>query len=518
MTVTPTDPHGRAAREFHDQTAHSYQSIRSSGHELDWDTKPLLYKIYPDLPEIELPRDFAPLAVDTLSALDPERTPPVETVPSLESLACLLFFSAGVTRKKQYAHTEVHFRAAASTGALYQTEVYVATGPIDGLPAGLYHFCPGDFRLRRLRDGDVRGALAAAAADDAIARRPVTLVLSGIYWRNTWKYQARGYRHLFWDSGTMLANVLAVGGALGFAPRVLAGFVDDDVNVLLGVDPQREAALELIALGAASAERAPEPTVIAPIRHATVPLSSAEVDYPLLRRIHAASALKSPADVASWRQAVAPPPESARGAVVALPAPRAESGRPLGETILKRGSTRQFSYDSIAAVELSTVLHAASRHVDADFPPGLVELYLIVNAVDDVGPGAYRYLGGPNALELLRGGEFRRQAAYLSLEQALGGDAAATIFFLAPLDAILKASGNRGYRLVNLEAGLSGGRAYLAAYAQGFGASGLTFYDGDVIKFFGRVGERDAIFVTALGRSVRHGSTSPVSSRGLRVR
>ena len=59
-----------AAREFHNRTAHSYQSVRSSGHDLDWDTKPLLYKIYVDLPETELPRDFDPLAADTLLAPD----------------------------------------------------------------------------------------------------------------------------------------------------------------------------------------------------------------------------------------------------------------------------------------------------------------------------------------------------------------------------------------------------------------------------------------------------------------
>src|SRR5581483_11695895 len=111
-----------------------------------------------------------------------------------ETLAALLYFSAGVTKKKTYpGGAEVLFRAAASTGALYQTEVYVVTGPLDDLPAGLYHFNPGDFALRRLRDGDVRAALAAAAAEPALARRAATVVLTAIYWRNTWKYRARGF-------------------------------------------------------------------------------------------------------------------------------------------------------------------------------------------------------------------------------------------------------------------------------------------------------------------------------------
>jgi SagB-type dehydrogenase family enzyme len=153
-----------------------------------------------------------------------------------------------------------------------------------------------------------------------------------------------------------------------------------------------------------------------------------------------------------------------------------------------------------------------------DVPSGLVDLYLIVNAVEEIPAGAYCYWPGPHALEALQHDELRNRSAYLCLEQALGGDAAAVIYFLAPLDAILASYGNRGYRLANLEAGLDGGRAYLAAYAQGFGASGLTFYDRDVVRFFApHTAGKDALFVTALGRSrnrVRSGgAVIPVTSR-----
>jgi hypothetical protein len=57
---------------------------------------------------------------------------------------------------------------------------------------------------------------------------------------------------------------------------------------------------------------------------------------------------------------------------------------------------------------------------------------------------------------------------------------------------------------VNLEAGLIGGRLYLGAYGQRFGASGLTFYDRAVVEFFSpHAAGKDAIFVTALGRSAK---------------
>ena len=486
------------ARRFHDETTHTPYSVRTSGHTLDWDNKPFPFKIYPDLPAVALPRDIDGPAVPALRALASPGPPAARL--TLAALTALLYYSAGVTRKKTYpGGGEVLFRAAASTGALYQTEVYVAAGDVDGLESGLYHFCPGDFTLRRLRTGDVRSVLAEAAVDPGLAGRAATLVLSAIYWRNTWKYQARGYRHLFWDSGTMLANALAVGDTLGLAPALVTGFVDDAVNRLLGLDPEREAALELLAIGPEAA--APPPAgALAALAPDVMPLSREEVDYPALREIHRASGLATPADVLAWRRVVAAPSRAPRGPLVTLPEPMIDS-RPLGEAIQRRGSTRQFGPAALSAAELSAALWAATRPVPADVASGLVDVYLIVNAVDGVAPGAYAYWPG-RGLELVRAGEFRREAAYLTLEQALGGDAAATIFFLAPLDAILAVGGERAYRLVNLEAGLGGGRAYLAAYGTAFGASGLTFYDAEVVRFFSPAAEgRDAIFVTALGRS-----------------
>jgi SagB-type dehydrogenase family enzyme len=472
--------------------------VRTSGHTLDWDIKPFPFKVYTDVPAIVLPRDVDVVGTPALDAL--ARRGPAAGRLTLAMLAALLYYTAGVTKKKTYpGGGEVLFRAAASTGALYQTEVYVVAGEVDGLAPGLYHFCPGDFTLRRLREGDVRGALAEAAAEGSVARRAATLVLTAIYWRNTWKYQARGYRHFFWDSGTMLANALAVGDALGLAPRVLTGFVDVEVNHLLGVDQTREAALELVPVGP-EGPAAPAGGPLPAIAHEMMPLSSEEVDYPALREVHAASSLARAADVAAWRRASAPPSREPHGALVALPEPPRES-LPLGEVIQRRASTRRFAHAPISAAQLAGALWAATRPIDADAPSGLVDLYVIVNAVEGLAPGAYAWWPG-RGLELIRAGEFRRESAHLTLEQPLGGDAAATMYFLAPLDGLLSAWGERGYRLANLEAGVAGGRAYLAAYATGFGASGLTFYDADVVRFFAPHADgRDAIFVTALGRA-----------------
>src|SRR5581483_883815 len=178
-----------------------------------------------------------------------------EAVPDLETLAQLLFFSAGVTRSKKHEQGETFFRAAACTGALYEIELYIvctdlksSTSP--ALPAGIYHFGTAEFGLRQLRSGDFRQSLVeATAGDPAVAHAPVIIVCSGTYWRNAWKYRSRTYRHFGWDNGTILANMLAVAHALKLPARVIAGFLDSPVNALLGLDTNREAAFSLVPIG-----------------------------------------------------------------------------------------------------------------------------------------------------------------------------------------------------------------------------------------------------------------------------
>ena len=56
-------------------------------------------------------------------------------------------------------------------------------------------------------------------------------------------------------------------------------------------------------------------------------------------------------------------------------------------------------------------------------------------------------------------------------------------------------------RAAQLEGGIFGGRVYLASYALGLGASGLTFIDDDVIDFFSPdAAGKSVMFLMAVGR------------------
>jgi SagB-type dehydrogenase family enzyme len=240
-------------------------------------------------------------------------------------------------------------------------------------------------------------------------------------------------------------------------------------------------------------------------------LSQNEIDYPALRVIHEASSLQTPEEVKKWRGST--PLQSFPAPVAPLiplrPLDESEMPRDVIEqTILRRGSSRRFSRESIPFSKFSTILDCATRGIPADFlaPLGtqLNDLYIIVNGVDGLRPGSYVFHRTKCALECLKEGHFRSEAQHLGLQQALPGDASASIFFLADLNPLFARYGNRGYRVVQLESGIIGGKLYLGAYALRIGATGLTFFDDDVTDFFSpHAAGKSAIFLVSIGKGIR---------------
>src|SRR6202451_2511936 len=274
----------QASWKYHNDTKHSYWSIRNNSHFLDWANRPQPFKIYPKIEPIPLPRDVPQTGVTALSAIsEPAPSSRADSVPDLQDLARILYFSAGITKEREYSGGKIYFRAAACTGALYEIELYVVTGDLSGLDAGVYHFNPADVSLRLLRKGDFRGNLAQATAmEPAVADAPATIICTGTYWRNAWKYQARTYRHFGWDNGTLLAHLLAVGTAVVLPASVVCGVVDAEVNRLLDLNTQREVSLCLVPIGRTSKSSVPALGEVPSLGLGTLQPSKPEVEYPAM--------------------------------------------------------------------------------------------------------------------------------------------------------------------------------------------------------------------------------------------
>ena len=486
-----------AARSFHDATKLSYISLA---------TKPPLYKSYPGLPTVDLPADMPSPSASTLPAVAGEMSP-TEGPLDMPALAQLLHYSAGLIRRSTLRTAgEVHYRAAASAGALYPIELYVVCGDLPGLAAGVYHYGPATNSLSLLRQGDFRGNLSdSSGTEPVVADAPATIVCTSVFWRSAWKYRERGYRYCYWDNGTILANMTATANALGLSSEVVAGFVDGEVDALLGLESSSEASFCLVPIGGGD----PAPPAIRPLDAVDGGVLGVErrTEYPETRALHSGSCLSNEAEAAAWRESA--PPGSNR-----QPGTQWPESDPLGATIAHRGSTRRFARQPMPAGKLEALLAACTSPVRADYGGGLIDTYLIVNAAEGIAPGTYYYSPSNGELELLSEGEFREEAGHLCFEQALGADASAVAYFMADLDAILSRFGNRGYRIAQLEAGIIGGRMYLASHAMGLGATGMTFFDDAVTAFFSpHAAGKSLMFLVGLGLTHDRNQVHPFRSR-----
>lgn len=482
---------GDIARKYHRETVHGRKPGRRPHAAPDFlpmnpANQPATFKRYPNITPQPLPDRLPSSETRAADVLSGGRAPVAAPVDAA-ALARLLFSSAGVTRVTGRRGARTYFRSAPSAGNLHPLETYLVSGPMDGLGAGVYHFAPDAFALEQLREGEQRPHLADAVALPDVANGPAALVVTGIPWRTEWKYAERGWRHLYWDAGAMLANLLAVADAHGVETQVLLGFRDAALCELLGIDEASEMPLAVVCLGMSTGPTPPAatPSELPELRQDTTPVAAAPIELPLVTEAQRAGDLSDTDEVQRWR-AVRP------GGLEPTASPPAPPARPpmepVEEVILRRGSTRMMRHDIVTSDLLDWGIVAAQYAPLDAVPRGstLLTYGLSVHGVEGIEPGLYGWTAG-ELRPHRRGSEedARARAAHLCLDQPLGGDSAYTLFANCPLERVLGAYGDRGYRAAQLEAGMVVGRLQLAGFALGYGGTGLTFYDDEVSAAFG---------------------------------
>jgi SagB-type dehydrogenase family enzyme len=451
---------------------------------LDPTNRPAPLKTYTGAETVSLPRELrrSPLpAVDVLSGRLGGDVGPGRLDESL--LGTLLFLAAGITRVARTADGgSVWFRSAMSAGNLHPVEVYVVGEDV-------HHYHPLDHALVRLRRG-------VHVCDEP------TLVLTGIPFRTCWKYGERGWRHLWWDAGALLANLVAAADAHGVPVRILAGFPDAAVAALVGIDGVDEVPLALVRLGDSGAGggelRLPSPDALEPVAAHADPVARRVLRFPLVVEAQTETALDADS-VDDWQQAARAASRPAPAVVDPPDPPDRDPNDRVEDVILRRGSTRLFRRRRAPSPLLEWGLAAAARAVPLDAAPAgsLLEHLVSVHDVADAEPGGYRYTAAAGFEGVTRSDDPRRAGTRLCLDQPLGGDSAYTVFHAAALDPLLDTLGGRGYRAAHIEAGIAAGRLALNAVAIGAGATGLTFYDLAVSRYFHT--EAAPLLATAVG-------------------
>ena len=409
---------------------------------------PWFYKHYPGtLPRIELPRELPATTEPAVAVL--AGTARVERAElDLAQLSRLLHLAAGVVRTTERPYGTWLFRAAGSAGGRFPLELYVAVPEGGELPAGVHWYDPQAHALVRVGPPPRGGS--------------PTVVVTGVPWRTGWRYRERGYRHTYWDAGTMLAQLLAAADSAGLEPSLYSRFPDQAAAELVGADGVHEWPVAVVSLGGG------------PALEATGPAAAGEVD---------AAPLELPLATAAQRAGDVAEPGTPWGSAAPVDVPD-QGSAPLEEVVLSRSSQRRMDpARSLPERVARSILGAALRGVDLPH-------FVVVHAVDGLEPGVYRW---PDLSALVRAGNLRRELYRVCLDQGLARDAAFVVIGTADVGAL----DDREYREAQLTAGLVEGRLHLAAYALGAGASGMTFLDSEIPGLLGE--QLDGLLFTCVG-------------------
>lgn len=161
-------------------------------------------------------------------------------------LGSLLMAACGVTSPKG-------FRTAPSGGGLYPIEAYVLRliGDRD-LPSGIYHYNIRKHLLEAIPSKDSADAPRVSRIllrDALIERAAAVIVLTGVFDRTRIKYGERGYRYILFEAGHIMQNLLLATRVLGLGGYPVGGFIDEEMDRLLGLDGKEERALYCGVIG-----------------------------------------------------------------------------------------------------------------------------------------------------------------------------------------------------------------------------------------------------------------------------
>ena len=436
----------------------------------DVETVPPPVKEY-DLPRLALPRSLPAVPMSATAVLAGVGAVAAGALDAA-ALGRILFLGAGVVRTSTRDGRTHLYRASGSAGARFPLEVYVSCVGVAGVPDGVHWYDPVEHGLVQV--GPVAGG------------EETTIVVTGVPWRTGWRYAERGWRHLYWDAGTLLSQLSAAAFSGGFAPALRTVFPDASVAALVGADGVHEYPLALLTLGPGAPAVSPS--------GAAVGGSLPAVELPLCTAAQRSGDGTVPGEPWPWGEPLADVPGSAL----------------LDEVVLRRGSQRRM--DRTASLPRSVLewpMRAAMRGID-------VPHWVVVHAVDGVEPGVYRW---PSLSSPVVAGSLRDELERICLDQSLAAEAAYVVIAAVSPESL----DDRAYRSAQLAAGIVEGRLHLAAYALGASATGMTFLDSEVPGLLRSPGDVVTLLFTCVGvpeyaSRAGGGPGAPVTVRPVRSR
>jgi SagB-type dehydrogenase family enzyme len=200
---------------------------------------------------------------------------------------------------------------------------------------------------------------------------------------------------------------------------------------------------------------------------------------------------------------------------IKLPDPEFDKTIKFWEVVLKRHSTRKYSNKPITLSQLSSLLFGmtgltrifpqyAFRTVPSAGGLYPIEMYPIINQVENLKKGIYHYNISKHSLELIKKGDFRIDVAKGCLDQQIAYNSAVNFVWTAVIERSKWKYLQRCYRYIYMDAGHIGQNFYLIAEALGLGACTIgAIYDDEINDLLELDGiQETAIYVGVIGNKI----------------
>jgi len=394
---------------YHQQTKHSYASVRSNPNYLEWEKQPVPFKIYNEFIQM--------IKLDDTNEIHK-----------------FIYRLGGITAKKVYPETEYFLRTIPSAGALYPVEFYCQIRGEAGFEDGIYHFDVRNSALKLLHRLGV-GEGVEVYFEDKRRVKGFLFLLSTVYYRSSWKYKHRAFRYCLLDAGHGLGTLEASGYLIQKACVVRYQFDKLGLNEVFGFS-NKEFFLSSVMVGSVQSDFVNYLDLHIP------PINAPIEENPLIEQAY-------------------------KDSVVLEDCKKQYSYEPFGydytrfeEAVMKRRSIREFGEQSISKGAMEVILENLHKNILSDCDEK-VNIYYVVNRVDGVEAGLY------HDSKLLKGGDFSQEAGYLCLEQSLGRQSAMTFFLTTNAknyQCAYQKAGHMGHRLYMVSEYLGLGCSGIGAY------------------------------------------------------
>lgn len=516
-------------REIQIYTRYADAILHKATHPLDagpfepnWTDQPSRHKIYRQVERLPLSFQPSTQPASLATLLRRMREPWLYTKGlTFDELSTTLLLSLGVLNRRlgpcwsdkgdqrTLTRGAIYGRGTASGGGLYPAEIYWACGASSPLIPGVYHYDTAHHALERLWIGNIVGRIRAACMHHTSAQATDQFLLISLnFWKNAFKYRSLSYHLLACDLGALLCSLCFTAMAFATDMPALLWYHDKELDRCLGLETTEESVFAVVPIPLQNALPLPDPTAYGSLMPLLEPLtirksfqrSKTITRSPVAEHLHSSALIE--------RELCIEAPGAncdvveAGSEQIALPPPAVECfQQDLREVFQRRKSSfGRFSHrQPLTLTEVATMLYSGTAackfSVDLkpinDPPPFVRPLVFAVN-VEGLERGIYAYDAQQHCLWTICKEDI---ALFLQKHYSMPNynmeEIGAVFALVGRTERMLEIYGNRGYRILNAEAGF-------LAQAVSLGASALSIGSGIVFGF-------DAAALTAACKLEKHG-------------